>query len=331
MRLFSFDNCPSVVSCASVAGGTEQQGPLSSFFDITENDTKFGLDTWEKAESRMIELCISLSLKKAGLSAQEIDLAFAGDLMNQCTASNFAFRGRDLPFCGLYGACSTFAESLGLAALAVDSGKADRTLSLASSHFCTAERQYRYPLEYGNQRTPASQTTVTGAGCVILGRGGPDAVCISEFLPGRIVDLSAKDMNNMGAAMAPAALDTLLRYQKETCTDFSRFDGIFTGDLGAEGLKMLRILAEEKGLSLPSSLGDCGLLIYDRARQDVHAGGSGAGCSASVFCGYLYSKLQTGEWNDILLIGTGALMSPATALQKETIPAIAHLVRIRRL
>ncbi len=329
MRLFCFENRPRIVSCASVGGGLEQQGPLSSFFDLTENDTKFGLDTWEKAERRMNELCVSLVMQKAKILPEEIDLAFAGDLMNQCTASSFAFRGRDLPYCGLYGACSTFAESLGLAALAVDSGKARRALSLASSHFCTAERQYRYPLEYGNQRTPTSQTTVTGAGCVILGQD-PSPVGILEFMPGRIVDLSAKDMNNMGAAMAPAALDTLLRYQKETQTDFSGFDGIFTGDLGAEGLKMLRVLSDREGLSLPSSLNDCGILIYDRVRQDVHAGGSGAGCSASVFCGYLYSKLLDGEWNDILLIGTGALMSPTTALQKESIPAVAHLVRIRR-
>ena len=330
MSIFRFSHSPSVVSSAAVVGGLEHQGPLGDTFDLFDHDTKFGMDSWEKAESRMIEECTAVCLKKRGISADQIDFAFAGDLMNQCTASSFAFRGTKIPYFGLYGACSTFVMALGLSAMCVDSGYGKNALALASSHFCTAERQYRFPLEYSNQRTPTSQTTVTGCGCVIVSGDKDSEIEISEFMPGRILDLKIKDTNNMGAAMAPAALDTLFSYLNETGSDPENFDLIATGDLGAEGKKMLKILASQKGIELGKNYEDCGVMIYDPVRQDVHAGGSGCGCSASVFSAHLISLFKKKKINDMLLVGTGALMSPTTALQKESIPGIAHLVRVRR-
>lgn len=330
-KVFEFQSKPGILSSCAVGGRLEKEGPLGSYFDITETDTTFGMESWEKAETKMVEICSTLALEKAKVAADEIDLVFAGDLMNQCTASSFAFRQTQIPYIGLYGACSTFALSLGLAAMSLETGFAKRTMAVASSHFCSAERQYRFPIEYGNQRTPTSQNTVTGVGAVILGEQQGERIAVTEFLPGRIHDYKIKDVNNMGAAMAPAALYTLKRYFSFSDKKPEDFDLIVTGDLGMEGKNILIELGASHGLILGENYNDCGVMIYDLENQDVHAGGSGCGCSASVFSGYLMDQLRCGNLNDILLVGTGALLSPTTALQKESIPGIAHLVRIQRV
>jgi len=238
-------------------------------------------------------------------------------------------RDSNIPYVGLYGACSTFALGLGLAALAIESGNCCRALVISSSHYSSAERQYRFPLEYGCQRTPTAQTTVTGAGCVILDNCSRDLPYVNEFLPGKICDLGISDANNMGAAMAPAAADTVLHYFSETKKDPRDFDYILTGDLGFEGHRIFTELCLGKGLDLGQKCNDCGKMIYDPKKQDINSGGSGCGCSASVFTSIIMNRLYKKEIKDVLLIGTGALLNPSTVLQNETIPGIAHLVRVR--
>lgn len=327
---FKFQNQPKILGSGSVGGKLEKEGPLGTYFDITAEDTKFNATSWEKAESEMARIATEFALHSASLGESDIDAIFAGDLMNQCTASSFGLKTMKVPYFGLYGACSTFALSLGLGGMAVNSGFCEKTICTASSHFCSAERQYRFPIEYGNQRTPTSQTTVTGCGAVILGQSGENKPVVSEFMPGFIQDLKIDDVNNMGAAMAPAAFDTIHRYfllSEKRPDDFSL---ILTGDLGGEGKEILLDLCDAASLPLGENYNDCGLMIYDQNKQDVHAGGSGCGCSASVFCGYIMKLFEENEHFDVLLIGTGALLSPTTALQKESIPGIAHLVRITK-
>ncbi len=319
-----------ILNSASVVGKLESQGPLKNYFDLTSPDSKFGMTTWEKAESEMVRQCTETAIQKSGIRFEDIDLAFAGDLTNQCASSTFGMKDKQIPYVGLYGACSTFALSLGISALCIESSMAKTALCASSSHFCSAERQYRFPLEYGCQRSPSSQTTVTGAGCAILREGQENLPKIAEFLPGIIRDFGITDASNMGAAMAPACADTLLRYFSYSEQKPEDFDLILTGDLGAEGHEILLDLCESKGLILGGNCNDCGLLIYDIKKQDVNSGGSGCGCSASVFCGYIMEKIRIGEIQNLLLIGTGALLNANTVLQKETIPGIAHLIRIER-
>ncbi len=328
--IFKFEKTIGIRSCAAVVGELEFKGPLKKYFDLSSQDSKFGMDTWEKAEAEMVRQSAEVAIKKAKLAANEIDLAFGGDLTNQCASTTFGIKEQYIPYLGLYGACSTFALSMGLAAMSIECGLAQTTLSVASSHFCSAERQYRFPLEYGCQRTPTAQTTVTGAGCVILEENDKAKIKISEFLPGIIVDAGITDANNMGAAMAPACADTLLRYFSQTTKKPEEFDAILSGDLGLEGKRILRELCSSAGLDLSDRYFDCGELIYDVNSQEVGAGGSGCGCSASVFSGYIASQLREGNMKDVLLIGTGALLNPNTVLQKETIPGVAHLVRIQK-
>lgn len=320
----------SVIESAAVTGELEAKGPLGSYFDLTSPDSKFGMDTWEKAEAEMVRECSEAVLKKSNLKYDDIDFALGGDLTNQCAATTFGLKDKYIPHIGLYGACSTFALSLGMGAISLTAGLGDTALCLSSSHYCSAERQYRFPLEYGCQRTPTAQTTVTGAGGAILKADGKGEVVITEFFPGIVRDQGITDANNMGAAMAPACCDTLLRYFEESGLSPDDFDGIYTGDLGFEGHQLLVELCSNQGLKLGKNATDCGMLIYDAKDQKVSAGGSGCGCSASVFCGYLYRKMKEGLLSNILLIGTGALLNANTVLQKETIPGVAHLIRIQK-
>lgn len=328
--ILRFDSKPSIVAGSSVCGALEHLGPLSQHFDEYNENSKFSCETWEKAESEMIRRCISQLLQKAALDEEDIDSLFSGDLTNQCTATSLAIRGRRIPTLGLYGACSTFAMAIGLASSFVHAGYSTHAVALASSHFCTSERQFRYPLEYGCQRTPTAQTTVTACGTLLIGKHDPALPCVTEFLPGIICDRDIHDTSHMGAAMAPACADTLIRYFRETGIDPANFDMILTGDLGFYGIELLRELCRQEGIILTDNLSDCGLMIYDRERQNVGAGGSGCGCSAGVFSGYIMDRFMNNEIKDILFIGTGALLSSSSVLQKESIPGIAHLVRIQK-
>ena len=317
-------NAPAVSAFASVVGQKEADGPLGRRFDAVEPDARAGQDSWEKAESAMLRRAIDMAAERAGGAP---GCVLAGDLLNQCAGSAYAVRGVAAPFFGLYGACSTMAESLGLAALLVDGGYFESAAAATGSHFCSAERQFRYPLEYGGVRTPTAQWTVTGAGCVVLSREGAGPY-ITRFTPGRIVDAGIKDMANMGAAMAPAAYDTLKRHFEQTGRAPGYYDVVLTGDLGRLGQEILRDLFAADGVDLGPNYMDCGVLIYDIERQDTHCGGSGCGCSASVLTGHFLRGMRDGLWRRVLFAATGALMSPTTAQQGESIPAICHAVAI---
>ena len=327
MSVIMLKNPPTVAGYASVVGKREHEGPLREYFDLHDSTEKFGMDTWEKAESEMQRLSLNLALAKARLCGQELGAIFAGDLMNQCIGSSYAAECAHRPFFGLYGACSTFAEGSVLASLLLDSGAFSRCAVLASSHFCTAQRQFRYPLEYGCQRTPTSQRTATAAGALILAAEG-NGPYIREVLPGTIVDMGITDINNMGAAMAPAAYDTLTKYFGETGKKPEDFDLILTGDLGREGHGIICDFMKSAGYDMADVYNDCGLMLYDVDGQDVHSGGSGCGCSAATVAGYIMKHFEKKELCDVLYIATGALMSPASLQQGRSIPGIAHLVRI---
>ncbi len=328
-QTLSFLSPPSVAGFAAVVGKKEGEGPLGACFDIVEQDDTFGETSWEKAESAMQGLALRAALDKAMRPASALDVIFAGDLLNQCIASSFAARGQKVPFLGLYGACSTMAESLVLAAMAIDGGCASLTASVASSHFCSAERQYRTPLEYGGQRTPTAQWTVTGSGAVVLSQDG-EGPWITHATIGRVVDKGVKDANNMGAAMAPAAYDTLTAHFADTGRRPSDYDLIVTGDLGSLGLELLQDLFHMDGVEF-SNLDDCGVRIYDAQSQDVHCGGSGCGCSAAVLTGQLLPRMREGRCRRLLFCGTGALLSPTSTMQGESIPGICHAVAFSAL
>ena len=317
---------PRIIASAAVGGKREGEGPLKDCFDRVSADSYFGEESWERAESHMIRECFDLACNKAGLAAAP-DYIIAGDLLNQCMSSAFAMKDSGAPYFGVYGACSTMAESLTLAAMLVDGGYAETACAVTGSHFCTAERQYRYPLEYGGQRTPTSQWTVTGAGAAITGALGRGPY-ISHVTTGRIVDAGINDANNMGAAMAPAAYDTLCAHFADTGRAPEYYDAIFTGDLGALGHDIVQDMFAADGVKLGARYMDCGVLIYDLRTQDVHAGGSGCGCCASVLCGHILPAMRKGIWKRVLVAATGALMSPTSAQQGASIPGICHAVAI---
>ena len=317
---------PSFAGHANVVGKKEGEGHLASSFDYIGTDDTFGESTWEKSESAMQKQALALALNKAGQPASNIDWLFAGDLLNQCIGSSFAARGQEIPFFGLYGACSTMGEGLALASMTLDGGFGEWAGVVVSSHFCTAERQYRTPLEYGGQRTPTAQWTTTAAGAAILAREGPGPY-ITHVTVGKIVDKGITDTNNMGAAMAPAAYDTISTHLKDTGRAPSYYDLIVTGDLGNLGSELLLELLRQDGLEL-SNHTDCGMLIFDPQSQDVHCGGSGCGCAASVLTGYLLNGMREGKWNNILFCPTGALHSPTSAFQGESVPGICHAIAI---
>lgn len=317
----------SIIGFAAAGSRKEAQGPLGQYFDCINEDSSFGEKTWEKAESALQKCAVNKAIKKAGITPGDIDIMLAGDLLNQCIGSTYGARQMGIPYLGLYGACSTMAESLLLASLLTESGMANRCLAATSSHFCSAERQFRFPLEYGGVRTPSAQWTVTGAGaCVTALQSG--APYVQEVTIGTIEDYGIKDINNMGAAMAPAAYATLTHYFNDTGKKTEDFDLILTGDLGMVGSSLLYQLMDESGHSITGNHKDCGLLIYDRLQQDVHAGGSGCGCSASVLCAYILPQLKEGLLKDVLFLATGAMMSPTSVQQGESIPGIAHLLHL---
>ena len=317
---------PAIIGHANVVGKKEGDGPLANSFDHIEQDDTFGEKSWEKAETTMQKMALALALDKAGQAGSNLDYLFAGDLLNQCIGSGFAARGQDIPFFGLYGACSTMGEGLSLAAMMIDGGFARFAGAVTSSHFCSAERQYRTPLEYGGQRTPTAQWTVTGSGAVVLAKDGPGPY-VTHITTGLVVDKGIKDANNMGAAMAPAAYDTLSAHFRDTGRQPSFYDLIITGDLGELGSTLLREMFAADGVELTNH-NDCGLMIYDLKGQDVHCGGSGCGCSASVLTGHLLNGMRQGQWQRILFCPTGALLSPTSTQQGESIPCICHAVAI---
>ena len=316
-----------IAQWASVAGKKEAEGPLGHGFDIKSMDTKFGEKTWEQAEKKMQQLALNKLLQKARLKAGDIDLVCSGDLLNQCIGSSFTLRNTGIPHLGLYGACSTMALSLLLASMAVGGGYADRAVAMTSSHFAGSERQYRFPLGYGGQRTPTAQWTVTGSGAALV-TTEPGPIAIESATIGTVRDLGITDANNMGAAMAPAAFDTIRTHLEDTKTTPKDYDLIVTGDLGTVGLEALVQLFREAGIQAGGKLTDCGNLIFDPETQDVHAGGSGCGCSAIVLCSELLNKLQSGKLKKILFCGTGALLSPTSTQQKLPIPGVCHAVCI---
>ena len=324
-RTVALPHPPSVRSCACIGGKFEGQGPLGSCFDELGEDSFFGEATWEKAESAMQKRALSRALDKAGLKAGDLDYILAGDLLNQCVGSAFGLRDFGIPFYGLYGACSTMGESLSLASLLIDGGFARRAAAMTSSHFCTAERQYRMPVPYGSQRTPTAQWTATAAGCTILAEKGQGPY-VTHVICGRIVDKGITDANNMGAAMAPAAYDTLSAFFRDTETGPKDYDLILTGDLGELGHDIVRDFFQRDGVDLGDRYQDCGLLLYDREAQDMHAGASGCGCSAAVLNGYVLPGLRAGKWRRVLFAPTGALLSPTTSFQGESVPGICHAV-----
>lgn len=321
------ESCPKIISTASIVGPKEGKGPLRDYFDIILEDDLDGQKSYEKAESHMSYRAITESIKKANLKEEDINYLFAGDLLNQLTASNFAARDIDIPFVGLYGACSTMALGLSMASMIMDGGFANYVVANASSHFSSAERQFRTPLEYGGQRTPTAQWTVTGAGSVVLGKEG-NFPYITYVTTGKVKDYDESDPNNMGAAMAPAAVDTIKQHFDDTGRKPSDYDFIATGDLGNLGKQITEELLLESGYNVKNVYTDCGIEIFDIQNQSVNCGGSGCGCSAVVLAGYIYKNMLKGKYKRVLLVSTGALLSPTSTLQGESIPGIAHAVSI---
>lgn len=324
---FILSSKPAVIGFASAVGKKESEGPLSGCFDREFSDNMLGEESWEKAESHLQKTAVEICIEKSGYKKEDFDAVFSGDLLNQCIASTFGLRSLKIPQVGLYGACSTMALSLLCAGSFIESGLGERCIAATSSHFSSSERQFRNPLQYGGQRTPTAQWTVTGAGAVALAQGG-GKVRICSGCIGIVNDLGVKDANNMGAAMAPAASSTIVRYMNDFGKRPSDFDMIFTGDLGFVGSDLLYELIKKEGYDIKENHADCGTMIFEREKQDVHSGGSGCGCSASVLCAHILPKLEKGVYRRVLFVATGALMSPTSSQQGESIPGVAHAVEL---
>lgn len=321
-----FENCPHILATNAIAGSKESEGPLKDFFDETVSDDLWGEKSWEKAESKFVQQTVLSALKKGDLSPSDVDYIFAGDLLNQCIGTGYGLRVFHIPFIGLYGACSTMGLSMKMAAMSIDGGYADRCIAVTSSHFCSAERQFRFPLEYGGQRPPSAQWTVTGSACVVLDKEKGD-IKIDCATTGKVVDRGITDANNMGAAMAPAAVDCLCAHFSDTGRSPDYYDAIFSGDLGKIGKSIVIDQMAENGYDLSKNYDDCGVLIFDKS-QDVHSGGSGCACSGLVLCSYIIPRLLSGEYKKVLFMPTGALMSPTAVQQGESIPSVAHAVSL---
>lgn len=326
-----FDNKPLISASASVVGQKEGEGPLGEFFDRVIDDPMVGQNTWEEAESEMQRQLVDELLIKSGLQAKEIRYFFAGDLLGQLIATSFGISGFEVPIFGLYGACSTMGEALSLAAMTVSAGYADNVIAMTSSHFGSAEKQFRFPLDYGNQRPLCATWTVTGAGGVILSASGESDICVSGITTGKIVDYGIQDSFNMGAAMAPAACDVIYNH----LMDFERrpedYDAIYTGDLGSVGQTILIDLMDKRGFDISKVHHDCGVEIYDAGTQDTHAGGSGCGCSAATLSAQILRRIREGEYSRVLFVPTGALLSTISFNEGKTVPGIAHAVVIERI
>lgn len=321
------DSKPKIISTFSVVGPKEGNGPLSEYFDIILEDDLNEENTYEKAESSILYMAIKESIKRANLSENDIDYLFAGDLLNQLTSSTFAAKDMDIPFLGLYGACSTMTESLAIASMILDGGFANHAIAATSSHYSSAERQFRFPLEYGSQKAPTAQWTVTGAGAMVLGMEG-NFPYVTYTTIGKVKDFGVNDVNNMGEAMAPAAVNTISQHFMDTGRAPDYYDLIVTGDLGVVGKRITKELIMEYGYDISSNYIDCGDEIYNHEKQITNAGGSGCGCSAVVDCGYIYKNLLKGKLKKVLLVSTGALLSSTSCQQGLTIPGIAHAVAI---
>ncbi len=335
MQTIFFKNKPRIVATGTIAGPKECQGVIGSLVDKALADDTFGESTYEKAECKMLSYAISQAIKNAGGTEEEVDMLVSGDLLNQIISASFAARDFDIPFLGVYGACSTLAEAYAIAATLIDGGYIKTAVAATGSHFSSAERQYRYPLELGNTRPPQAQWTVTGAGgAFIADLGTPNArrsnIAVTSATVGKVVDFGITDVNNMGAAMAPAAMDTIFRHLKDTGRKATDYDLILTGDLGALGSRILKDLLWEKGVDVQPNHVDCGEIVY-KVVEDEFQGGSGAGCSAVVFNSYVFDKLKKGELNKVLLAATGALLSTVSSGQGESIPCICHAVSIERV
>lgn len=328
-RTLVLENRPCLLSHAAAVGKKEGEGPLGSRFDFVTKNDRLGQKSWELAESELQKTAIDLALRKGGLHRRDLDLILAGDLLNQCIGSFLASMHADVPYLGQYGACSTMAQGLALGGVLVEAGAAARLSVSASSHFCSAERQYRFPLAYGGQRTPTAQWTATAAGAAVLGAEGASDVCLTHVLFGKMVELGVKDANNMGAAMAPAACDTLSCLLREMGAKPEDFDCIVTGDLGRVGADLLLTLLREDGIDLSPVYSDCGVLLFGDS-QDAHAGGSGCGCSAAVLCGPLLRDMHEGKIRRMVFAGTGAMMSPTSVQQGQPIAGICHAVVLER-
>ena len=310
----------------SAVGSKEGQGPLGEWFDYVSEDAHFGEDSWEKAEIQMLLTALKGAIKDSGIGQNNIEYFLGGDLLNQCISANFASRDLGLPFLGLYGACSTMVESIVIGSMILSGGFGKNLVCGASSHFCAAERQYRFPLAYGGQRPPTAQWTVTGAGGTVLSTE-KEGLKVTYATVGKIIDAGISDLNNMGAAMAPAACHTIVTFFEDTGFDPDSYDLIVTGDLGHVGHDLLKDLLSDNNLKL-KNLDDCGKMIFDKKIQDTHAGGSGCGCCGSVLNSYIIKNMERGNLKKVLVAATGALMSPTTAYQGESIPAISHLIQI---
>ncbi|MDD2218389.1 MAG: stage V sporulation protein AD [Eubacteriales bacterium] len=340
-QTFVFRNKPVITGECAVVGTKEGQGPLKEYFDTILEDDTYGENTWEKAESRMMENSIMTAIRKAGLEKKNIEVMLTGDLLNQLMSSSFSARDIGVPFIGLYGACSTMTLSMLMSSIIVDGEFAENVVCAASSHYCTAERQFRMPLEHGNQKPPSAQWTATASGAAVISKNPcksnetlipiPKEIFITHGTVGKIIDTGMKDSNQMGAAMVPAAVDTILNHFEDTGRTPDDYDIILTGDLGYIGKEIALDLFADAGLNMKKMhlcYDDCGTMLYYRESEDVHGGGSGCGCSASVFTGYLFKKMRAGIFNRALIVSTGAMLSTISPFQGESIPGIAHAIAI---
>lgn len=328
-QTIKFQNPPSIVATSSIVGPKEGQGPLKDYFDLILNDDLYMEKSWEKAERKMLKEAVEMAIKHSKLPYSDIEYLIAGDLLNQLISASYSARELDIPFYGIYSACSTFSEGLGLGAMMIDGGYADNLVIAASSHFCTAERQYRFPLEQGTQLPPTAQTTVTGAGAVVISSKIQNPR-ITFVTTGKVVDMGVSNANNMGAAMAPAAVETIVQHFKDTGKTQDDYDLIVTGDLASIGKDIAEDMLKNRGYDISNKYCDCGVLIFEPS-QDVHAGGSGCGCAAVTTCGYFYKQMLKNKYNKILLVATGALLSPTITQQGDTIPGIAHAVALENI
>jgi len=327
-QTIKIENKVYLLDTAAIVGPKESEGPLAEYFDLCLDDEFWGEKTWEKAESKIIKETVNMAITKSGISSSDIDFCFAGDLLNQCISSCFGLRSLNIPFFGIFGACSTFIEAIILGSVFISSGASKNIICATSSHFCSAEKQFRYPLELGNQRPQSAQWTVTGSGCAILSDTSNNSPYVTYVTPGKIVDMGVKDANNMGGAMAMSAVDTITTHFKDTGRTPDYYDLILTGDLGYIGKEIVIEQCKKEGYDLTKNYNDCGVLIFNKEEQDTHSGGSGCACIATVFSAYIYELLKKEEIKKVLLIGTGALTNSTTSAQGESIPGIAHAVSI---
>ena len=334
-----FERPPRILQAASVVGPKEAEGPFGSLFDEIDSDGKCGQDNWEQAESELQKRAVKKVIEKAHLLPKQIRYVFAGDLLGQCIASSFGISELNCPTIGMYGACSTMGLTLSTGAMFVNAGYADHVLCVTSSHYASAERQFRFPSDYGNQRPLSAEWTVTGSGAVVLESVQTHTTTqldiplakITGVTTGKIVDYGITDSMNMGAAMAPAACDTIYRHFEDFGRSVNDYDAVLTGDLGVVGRQILLDLLKEKNIDLSSVHQDCGLLIYDNQKQDTHSGGSGCGCAASVLAAYILPRVVSGFWKRVLFVPTGAMLSKVSFNEGESVAGIAHGVVIEHI